>query len=130
MGMGSLRRRETGHPRQREPGEIGNKFCNIAQFVQKEKAGTRSTRYGKREIQTPCTNPLPIQTTFGRASSAKRRYPSDIVNLSDEFRLSLEYKESSNFGSFGNCFMSVRKPFKASSGTAYSIFVQYLKEKN
>ena len=43
MGAGSVRemgkeRAEAGNPRGQEPGEMGNKFCNIVQFVAIEKA--------------------------------------------------------------------------------------------
>ena len=64
-GRREKRGRETGYPRGRESGEIGNEFSNIAQYFAIEKstqrreplrkgAGAGSARYGKREIQTPC----------------------------------------------------------------------------
>ena len=64
-GRQEKRGRKTRYPKGRESGEIGNEIRNIAQYFAiekahisergalREEAGTGSTRYGKREIQTP-----------------------------------------------------------------------------
>ena len=74
-GRPEKRGRETGYPKGREPGEIGNEFRNIAQYFAiekahisergalREEAGTGSTRYGKREIQTPSPPPTHTNAT-------------------------------------------------------------------
>ena len=64
------RGQETGYPRGQESGEIGNEFCNIAQYFAIEKStqrweplrkevGTGSSRDGKQEIQTSLSPPPP-----------------------------------------------------------------------
>ena len=68
-GRRAKREREVGFPRWREAGEKGKNYATLRNISQSKKckgagakkyrAGTRIKGYGKREVQTPLSPPLP-----------------------------------------------------------------------
>ena len=100
-GRREKRGRETGYPRGRESGEIGNEFCNIAQYFAIEKStqmreplgkevgiqGTGSRKYRPPPLKILTVNflssvkPYPSFNKAAMNVASKQRYGEDVDSL-------------------------------------------------